>query len=79
MRPLDIVRTPGGGIAVITETNGVTASIDYITGCNPKEEHNAWWNVKDLKVLDSIPAMLANRMAHPFGDNKKQGTKFFRQ
>lgn len=80
MKALDIVRTPGGGIAFITETNnnGKEASINYIGGINPKGEYNAWWNVKELEVIDSIPKMLALATAHPFGKGKEDVLVFFK-
>ena len=78
MKALDIVRTPGGGIAVITETNnnGKQASINYITGLNPKSEHNAWWDENKLEIIDSIPHLLAKSMAHPFGNGKADAEIF---
>jgi hypothetical protein len=80
-KPLDIVRTPRGGIAVITETsiphNGgsVTHSLDYID--NPHGEHNAWWQDDNLQYLHSIPALITNAMAHPFGNSTHTGKLFF--
>lgn len=61
MKALDIVKTPKGGIAFITETarSGSLASIDFIGGLNPKDERNAWWNKDELEVIDSIPKLLA--------------------
>jgi hypothetical protein len=82
LKPLDIVRTPKGGIAVITESglpskfnNNDRHSIDFID--NPYREYNAWWNDNELQYLTSIPALLTNAMAHPFGNNKKLGEKYF--
>jgi len=77
IKPLDIVRTPLGGIAMVTEYGSSGASIDYLGGGNPTGEKSAWWHGEDLTVLDSIPRLLANAMAHPFGQNKKQGDVFF--
>jgi len=81
MKALDIVKTPGGGIAFVTETNndGKKVSITYIGELNPKHEYNAWWNHEELEIIDSIPRMLALSMAHPFGEGKKDVTKFFNQ
>ena len=58
MKALDIVRTPKGGIAFITETNneGTKASINYIGDLNVGDEHNAWWSKSDLEVISSIPS-----------------------
>ena len=80
MKALDIVRTPKGGIAFVTETNdgGEIASIDYINGCNPGNEHNAWWRENELEVLDSIPRLIANATYHPFGTGEKDVKKFFK-
>jgi len=79
MKALDIVRTPKGGIAFITETNnnGKEASIDFIGDLNPGGEHNAWWDESELTVIDSIPKMLAMAIAHPFGDGKEDVEAFF--
>lgn len=79
MKALDIVRTPKGGIAIVVETNGDgnEASIDYINGCNPGREHNAWWGKSQLKVIDSVPHILAKAMKHPFGSGGQDVEKFF--
>lgn len=79
MKPLDIVRTPGGGIALVTEVGKEgKASITYFGDCNPRKEHNAWWSPGDgLVVIDSLPRVLSDRMAHPFGSNTRQGERFF--
>ena len=69
MKALDIVKTPGGGLAVVTETNrgGTQISIDFLNNMNPAREHNAWWSESELEVLDSIPRILANAMCNGFG------------
>ena len=79
MKALDIVRTPKGGIAFITETNneGTKASINYIGDLNVGDEHNAWWSKSDLEVISSIPKMLAEATAHPFGRGRDDVDKFF--
>ncbi|KKN20176.1 hypothetical protein LCGC14_0938350 [marine sediment metagenome] len=80
MKALDIVKTPKGGIAFITETNddGQKASINYINGLNIGHEHNAWWDKEELEVIDSIPRLLAGATCHPFGDGKADVVKFFK-
>jgi hypothetical protein len=79
MKALDIVRTPGGGIAFITETNkkGKQASIKYIGDLNPGLDRNAWWDESELVVIDSIPRMIAMATYHPFGSGKSDVEKFF--
>lgn len=75
-KPLDIVRTPRGGIAMITESSADdTHAVDYID--NPNGEHNAWWQGSDLQYLHNIPALLTNAMAHPFGSNKNLGEVYY--
>lgn len=79
MKALDIVRTPKGGIAFITETNdnGKQASINYINGLNIGNEHNAWWDEEDLEVIDSIPRLIADATCHPFGRGAEDVKAFF--
>jgi hypothetical protein len=79
MKALDIVRTPGGGVAFITETNndGADASITFINGLNPGHEKSAWWDKGKLEVIDSIPRMLAMATCHPFGHGGEDAEKFF--
>lgn len=81
MKPLDFVKTPKGGIAIITEknlsnnyTDGKTRgtySLTYLNGCNASREHNAWWDEEDLTLLDSLPQLLARNLCHPFGQGKQ--------
>lgn len=80
MKALDIVITPKGGIGFITETNddGTKASVTFINSLNPKHEHNSWYTASELTVIDSIPRMLANAAAHPFGSGKNDVNKFFK-
>lgn len=79
MKALDIVRTPNGGIAFVTETNynGKSASINYIGDLNIGNERNAWWDEQELTVIDSIPRMIAMATAHPFGIGKRDVEELF--
>ena len=77
LRPLDIVRTPKGAIALVTETNGYTCCIAFFPHQVTTYEKNAWWENGQLKVLGSIPVMLANAVAHPLGTNQRQGNIYF--
>lgn len=79
MKALDIVRTPKGGIAFVTETNynGKSASINYIGDLNIGNERNAWWDEQELTVIDSIPKMIAMATAHPFGIGKRDVEELF--
>jgi hypothetical protein len=78
IRPLDIVRTPKGAIALVTETDGIRSSIIYFPNQAGTYEKNAWWHISEgLHVLGSLPVILANEIAHPFGANRNQGNDFF--
>lgn len=80
MKPLDFVKTPKGGIAIITEVNfgqGLDYSSDYdqcsisFIGDNDTGEKNAWWDNSDgLVVIDNLAALLARKLIHPFGKGK---------
>ena len=65
MRVLDIARTPKGNIVLITEVseqpyddNPPTAAVTFI-GPGGDEEKTAWYDEKELKVIDSLPMVLA--------------------
>ena len=70
IRPLDFVLTPEGNIALVDETNENDGLIEVsITFINPEHgrERNAWWKEEDLKIINSLPYILADGMRHPFG------------
>ena len=80
IRPLDFVLTPEGNIALINETNENDGLIEVsITFINPKhgKERNAWWKEEDLKVINSLPYILADGMRHPFGKGHITAKKHF--
>ena len=79
LQPLDIVKTPGGGLAIVTEVcDDGYISIDYLNDCNPQNEKNSWWTKNDgLVLVDRLPRVISNALAHPFGSNKEQGDVFF--
>ena len=61
-------------IGLVTETNGTAASVDWLVeGTGLK---NAWWVESDLEVINNLPALLSNRLAHPFGGNTNQGDQY---
>lgn len=37
----------------------------------------AWFNQSELVVIDSLPRILSNNIAHPFGNATEQGDKYF--
>ena len=82
IKPLDIVRTPKGGIAMVSECsladhslNINRYSIDFIT--NTENEHNAWYLENELEYLASIPILISKAMCHPFGNNARDVEKIF--
>lgn len=76
---MDIVKTPKGSIAVITETNskGTEASISFFRGFDSTNEKNAWWYEGELQIVDNLPRLLSEAMAHPFGNGAADVERFF--
>lgn len=62
-------------IGIITETSGGAAVVHWIG--EGYGLYAAWWGADELEVIDNLPRIIANAMAHPFGNNKEQGDKFF--
>lgn len=80
IRPLDFVLTPKGNIALVDETNGDDESVEVsITFINPEHggERNAWWREEELKIINSLPYILADGMRHPFGSGHITAKKHF--
>jgi len=86
VKPLDIVRTKAGSIALVTETNnkGTQASLDYIYEVKPdglNGEKNAWWREDfpgdKLTILTSLPLLLSKAMSHPMGSGDEDAEYFF--
>ena len=79
MKALDFVKTPGGAIAIVSETNdcGNEVSINFLGGGNPTGERNAWWMPEELEHVDSLPRLLAVMAAHPYGRGKDDVRVFF--
>lgn len=78
MRALDFVLTPNGSTAIIKETvdNGERANIKYINP-NATDYKCAWWNSSELVVINSLPNILSQCIAHQFGRGSKDVDKFF--
>ena len=79
MKPLDIVKTPAGGMGVVIKIgpNG-DASIRFFEGCDTGREKVAWWNKDDgLIVVDSLPRFLTMVMCDPFREGRQEAEKFF--
>jgi len=55
---LDIVKTPDGSLALITEMSAGDAHISYITR-NAKNPKVSWWDEDDLEVLGNVYSILA--------------------
>jgi len=62
-------------IGIVTETDGYSAAIEWFL----KETtlHTAWWDERDLEVVNNLAVIMADQMAHPFGGNTHQGDKFY--
>lgn len=80
MKALDIIKTLTGSIGFIkeTDTGGQQAKVIFIKGLNEKKERSEWWSENELKVIDSIPRLIAMAMCHPDGDGKEDVKQFFK-
>lgn len=74
--PWDVVRTPKGAIGVVTETDGDTASIDFLNRQKETNEKSAWWATHELTVLGNLIPLLVGATAHNSGSNTDQGDLF---
>lgn len=83
IKPLDFVKTPKGNIAIVTEIHekdygsGIDVCVEFLGGGNPSNEHNAWWDSSELKVVDNLPSLLSRNLAHPFGDGEEPALKIY--
>ena len=55
---------------IVTETDGEQAYVDWF---GKSYLYVAWWSYKELKIIDNAMRIITNSLAHPFGDNTKQG------
>lgn len=62
-------------VGIVTETDGKECHIEWFD--KDTNLHNAWWDEKDLEVVNNLVVILADRMSHPFGKNTEQGEKFY--
>lgn len=87
LKALDFVVTPKGSIAMVNEThdygNNYAKNLQKFNQCsitfisNEHNEHNAWWCSSSLKKINSLPLILAENLAHPFGNGKIDANKYF--
>lgn len=73
LKPFDIVKVKKHETwhyGMITETCGCEANVEWFENTGL---YNAWWGKEELTVVNNAVAIIANQMAHPFGDNTEQG------
>lgn len=75
-KPFDIVRTYDDAndefqYGMIVETNGTQAIVEWFY--KKTHLHTAPWTTNELETVNNAIAIIANRLAHPFGENSKQG------
>lgn len=67
----------GENVGIVTEvsSNGASASVSWlISGTDLKA---AWWDESELEVINNLAIVLSNQMAHPFGNNGRQGERVY--
>lgn len=82
IKPLDFVLTPKGDLALVKETHQtqntqVQCSIIYINKLHHEDTMNAWWCESELKVVNSLPLLLAEGLCHPFGHGLTNAIKHY--
>lgn len=79
IQPLDLVITEKGGLAVVSQvTNDGLIGLRFLRACNIANEHSSWWDRNDgLRIIDSIPRILANCMGSESCLNSDQGSYYF--
>ena len=70
MRALDIVSIDGGAVGIVTEGDEKSCSITWF---GRAENKCAWWSEgeRGLKVIDNLPAVLADAVRHSFSGDKR--------
>ena len=71
MKPLDIIRTPDGGVGMVTEVSSPMgsrqqASVVFMCGQDndsSRERRFAWWYEDEFEIIDNIPRLLAHATA----------------
>lgn len=81
LRPFDIVKTTREDkkyYGMITETDGREACVEWFDEDNVWLE-NAWWDAKELTVVNNVISIIGNAMADACGVNTNQGDKLIRR
>ena len=78
MKPLDLVRTPKGAHALVTEVDDRDYAAILVFAGEPRTyERRAWWAPEDgLVAIDSLPRLLA-AAASPLGNDENRIAEFF--
>ncbi len=78
LKPLDLVKTPKGAIAMVTEVaDDNSVMLSFLMYTETTKEKNGWWESWELTLLDSLPRLLSEATAHPMGNNGKKVSRFF--
>lgn len=81
IKPLDFVLTEKKDVAIVKEVNANgDCSIEFIYR-NPGQlglRKVAWYTLKELTVLTSLPLILAQMSAHPFGNGEVLAKRIFK-
>lgn len=59
MKPLDIVKTKHGDLAIVQEISKAGVMLHFIDEEAAKELKNGWYLVRECTVVNSIPRVLA--------------------
>lgn len=78
-KPFDFVESKKGSFGYVQEVNinecqeGFDNQVSYAINWvkNVDNEHNAWWNHNDLKVIGNMFKEISKCAVHPFGNNEE--------
>ncbi len=78
IKPLDIVLTEKKDVAIVQEvTSDGSCSIEFLYSVENGCTKSAWYLPEELTVLTSLSLVLAQSMAHPFGNGEAIANKIF--
>jgi len=69
LKPLDIVLTPKGGIAIVAEMNRISQEVSLRYIYSKENEYSSWWNPNELKKLNNLALILSEMAIGNFSNN----------
>jgi len=83
VKPLDFVITPMGQFAFVSGISekdygsGIDVAVEFIGAKDIHGEGSAWFDAGSLKVIDSLPSLLARLTAGENGDEQEMADRVY--